>query len=230
MRAEVDIPETAKAALLSLSNFDAAGRIMETAEGILASKSCDECSRPDSTNFCIVYAELNGKDTDRCAYCKCMNISPCSAIHPARHQPVMSVQETNHQRASSEPTRLGSPSEVKLPSIESLLASFDARFEARLKALENAVPQSPTKFEARRLDRMEARDRSLKTHCKALEDMIRVLQDEDRASKDGVRVLHDEVQVLQDEVRALKTTVMRYSTPIHRLEKLEQEESLFVQG
>ncbi len=61
-------------AMGTLRRFDQAGRIMETAEGVLATEECKSCARHD--HACKLFADGNHKV---CAYCKRGSRSGCNA-------------------------------------------------------------------------------------------------------------------------------------------------------
>ena len=65
-----------KVALNNLRKFDAAGRIMETNEGVAAVEACSWCAR-DSTTVCTIYADSSKGAA--CAYCRRHAKSGCSA-------------------------------------------------------------------------------------------------------------------------------------------------------
>lgn len=68
----------------TLRKFDAAGRIMETDEGELASQPCPWCTRDGLEVECRVYK--NNKEK-ACAYCRRHGKAGCSAGDPSRAAP-----------------------------------------------------------------------------------------------------------------------------------------------
>lgn len=58
-----------------MRKYDAAGRIMETDEGVLAAEPCSQCVREGFEVDCKVFAEVGGI----CAYCKKNGRQGCTA-------------------------------------------------------------------------------------------------------------------------------------------------------
>lgn len=68
-------------AMNAIRKFDAAGRIMETDEGVLAAVPCTRCSREKATEVCMVFADDRAK---ACACCKRHAKSDCDASREAK--------------------------------------------------------------------------------------------------------------------------------------------------
>jgi len=119
--AELDDPAKKKVALNNLRKFDAAGRIMETAEGMDAPSPCHWCTRAGHTKPCRVWKD---RDEAACAYCKRHAKAGCLArvAHEdseTESEPADAALAESHQRVRIE----SAESAEKIIDLEERLAT-----------------------------------------------------------------------------------------------------------
>lgn len=71
------VKQAVKNAKNTLRNFDAAGRMMETEEGMVAAVACTWCAKDGVTHECMVFKDKEA--SQMCAYCKRHSKTGCTA-------------------------------------------------------------------------------------------------------------------------------------------------------
>ena len=165
MVADAHKPDKSEVAFNFLSKFDAAGKIMETDQGIEASEPCTLCV-VDGTH-CMVFSQLSDGDQVVCAYCKRKAKDGCNARHPDRQH------ISAHMFAAVE-SRLLTLERRAAPSVDDMVQAL----EAQLRAFEDKATCQQNKCSLRdmRVTALIEENRMLREQHRAFEARFRALE------------------------------------------------------
>ena len=172
-------PENSEIALKTLSKFDAAGRIMETDQGIEAAKPCTQCEGTNSN--CMVFAHLSDGDQVVCAYCERYARADCNASHPGPKQHEVSSEVSANMFAVLESRLLAvekrypsTQSRSSAPSTDNMFKALEGRFRAFEKEAMRRHRECPLR--AMRVTALTQENRKLREQTRAFEARLRALE------------------------------------------------------